>query len=236
MNVETDVQYVIKKTGRNMVSEIASAAVVVLDRHPLFRLGAASLLRDAHPGWDCVEGEQLDDVHHVLMENDPAVVLVDPLLPEIVDMGGLQELIAEFPQHLFIATSDNDDRTTILGCLTAGARGYILRSTNTTQFLRAIETVISGGVFAPASLTGMAMQRSQIMVPTTGGAPLANLTDRQRDVFNLLAEGCATKTIARRLDLAVGTVKVHLAAIYRALGANSRLEAVAKAHRHGLHG
>jgi DNA-binding NarL/FixJ family response regulator len=57
------------------------------------------------------------------------------------------------------------------------------------------------------------------------------LTDRQRDVFNLLAEGCATKTIARRLDLAVGTVKVHLAAIYRALGANSRLEAVAKAHR-----
>jgi DNA-binding NarL/FixJ family response regulator len=58
---------------------------------------------------------------------------------------------------------------------------------------------------------------------------LATLTDRQRDVFRLLAEGCATKTIARRLDLAVGTVKVHLAAIYRVLGAHSRMEAMAKA-------
>jgi DNA-binding NarL/FixJ family response regulator len=58
---------------------------------------------------------------------------------------------------------------------------------------------------------------------------LAVLTDRQRDVFRLLAEGCATKTIARRLDLAVGTVKVHLAAIYRVLGAHSRMEAMAKA-------
>jgi DNA-binding NarL/FixJ family response regulator len=60
---------------------------------------------------------------------------------------------------------------------------------------------------------------------------LSHLTERQRNVFELLAEGCATKTIARRLDLAVGTVKVHLAAIYRTLGASSRLEALAKAHR-----
>jgi DNA-binding NarL/FixJ family response regulator len=60
---------------------------------------------------------------------------------------------------------------------------------------------------------------------------LLHLTERQRHVFELLAEGCATKTIARRLDLAVGTVKVHLAAIYRTLGASSRLEALAKAHR-----
>ena len=57
------------------------------------------------------------------------------------------------------------------------------------------------------------------------------MTDRQRDVFILLAEGCPTKTIARRLNLAVGTVKVHLAAIYRQLDASGRMEAVAKAHR-----
>ena len=59
---------------------------------------------------------------------------------------------------------------------------------------------------------------------------IANLTGRQHDVFRLLAEGCATKTIARRLDLAVGTVKVHLAAIYRQLGVRGRLEALARVH------
>ena len=58
---------------------------------------------------------------------------------------------------------------------------------------------------------------------------LAHLTDRQIEVFRLLSEGCATKTIARRLGLAVGTVKVHLAAIYRVLGAHNRVEALAKA-------
>jgi len=58
---------------------------------------------------------------------------------------------------------------------------------------------------------------------------LAHLTERQVEVFQLLSEGCATKTIARRLGLAVGTVKVHLAAIYRVLGAHSRIEALAKA-------
>jgi DNA-binding NarL/FixJ family response regulator len=58
---------------------------------------------------------------------------------------------------------------------------------------------------------------------------MVHLTDRQVEVFNLLSEGCATKTIARRLGLAVGTVKVHLAAIYRILGAHNRVEAIAKA-------
>jgi DNA-binding NarL/FixJ family response regulator len=65
------------------------------------------------------------------------------------------------------------------------------------------------------------------LAPTSDA--LAPLTSRQRAVFALLAEGCATKDIARRLNLAIGTVKVHLAAIYRALGARSRLEAVARA-------
>ena len=58
---------------------------------------------------------------------------------------------------------------------------------------------------------------------------LAHLTERQVEVFQLLSEGCSTKTIARRMGLAIGTVKVHLAAIYRVLGAHSRIEALAKA-------
>jgi DNA-binding NarL/FixJ family response regulator len=69
-----------------------------------------------------------------------------------------------------------------------------------------------------------------VHVPQAETSPLlAHLTERQIEVFQLLSEGCATKTIARRLGLAVGTVKVHLAAIYRVLGAHSRIEALAKA-------
>jgi DNA-binding NarL/FixJ family response regulator len=95
--------------------------------------------------------------------------------------------------------------------------------------LRALETVLSGGVFAPAALAGAPSPPPVHVSPTETSPLLAHLTERQIEVFQLLSEGCATKTIARRLGLAVGTVKVHLAAIYRVLGAHSRIEALAKA-------
>ena len=109
--------------------------------------------------------------------------------------------------------------------------GYVLKSTTLSQLLRALETVLSGGVFAPAALAGVPPSPPPpVHVPQAETNPLlAHLTERQIEVFQLLSEGCATKTIARRLGLAVGTVKVHLAAIYRVLGAHSRIEALAKA-------
>ncbi len=148
-------------------------------------------------------------------------------------LEGLRGLRLTFPETTFVILSDVDDRASILACLEAGAQGYVLKSTHPDQFVRALETILTGGLYAPASLS---LAPIHPPVPLYLAEPvrspvLTHLTDRQRAVFALLAEGCATKTIARRLDLAVGTVKVHLAAIYRTLGASGRLEALAKAHR-----
>ena len=132
-----------------------------------------------------------------------------------------------------VRVSEHSNGGDIHRALEAGAQGYILKSTNPDQFIRALETILTGGLYAPASLSFSPIHPpvpAQRMEPAASPV-LTHLTERQRDVFGLLAEGCATKTIARRLDLAVGTVKVHLAAIYRTLGASSRLEALAKAHR-----
>ncbi len=126
--------------------------------------------------------------------------------------------------------SDNDDRAAILESLAAGANGYVLKSTTLASFCGRMETVLSGGVFAPAALAGAPPPLPAAYAARPEISPLlAHLTERQIEVFQLLSEGCATKTIARRLGLAVGTVKVHLAAIYRVLGAHSRIEALAKA-------
>ena len=85
-----------------------------------------------------------------------------------------------------------------------------------------------GGVFAPAALAGL--QQTVALARDPEATHLAlHLTERQIEVFHLLSQGCATKTIARRLGLAVGTVKVHLAGIYRVLGAHNRVEAIARA-------
>lgn len=208
------------------------ASIAVLDRQALFRRGVVGLLQETRPDWHAADVDSLAALRAFLVPAAPTVVLVDLAHPEVISAGGLEVLVAHHPEHLFVGLSDDDDSSAVLDCLTTGARGYILRSTHTAQFVRALETIMDGGVYAPVALTPVraaTIRQPEPAETVTEGAIM--LTDRQRDVLELLREGCPTKTIARRLDLAVGTVKVHLAGVYRALGATSRLEAVAKAHR-----
>jgi len=214
-----------------MEKDFAEIGALIADRHTFFRRGMFALLQESKPGWSLVEAGTFDEAWARLQDSDPELLLLDLDLPSLEGADGIRRLRALCPSQCIVVMADSDAREMILECLAAGAQGYVLKSASPAQFLRALETVLSGGVFAPASLTGGPV-RAPAAVPRTveNMEPLlATLTDRQRDVFRLLAEGCATKTIARRLNLAVGTVKVHLAAIYRLLGAHSRLEAMAKA-------
>ncbi|HUB10730.1 MAG TPA: response regulator transcription factor [Acetobacteraceae bacterium] len=214
-----------------MDKDFAEIGVLIADRLAFFRRGMGALLQESRPGWRLTEAATFDEVLSHVHDSRLELILLDLDLPGLGGAPGLSQLRALCPAQRIVMLADTDGRETILDCLTAGAQGYVLKSANPAQFLRALDTVLSGGVFAPASLTGVPL-RAAAPAPRQE-APLepilATLTDRQRDVFRLLAEGCATKTIARRLDLAVGTVKVHLAAIYRLLGAHSRMEAMAKA-------
>lgn len=205
--------------------------VAVLDRHALFRRGVVGLIRETRPTWTASDSDSLNALRANLTTAAPTVVLVDVAHPEVTGFGGLAALVEAYPEHMFVGLSDDDDSSAVLDCLTTGARGYILRATQTTQFVRALETIMDGGVYAPVVLTATARRPETVDTAAQGNQGLPALTDRQRDVLDLLREGCPTKTIARRLDLAVGTVKIHLAGIYRALGASSRLEAVTKAQR-----
>lgn len=215
---------------RIKVDDMAKTSALIAESHTLMRHALVALLREARPEWTCDDVDGLDELHARIAERSPTLALIDLRL---CGLDGLRQLRLAFPHTTFVVLSDQDDRTAILACLEAGAQGYILKSTNPEQFVRALETILTGGLYAPASLSGMPIHppmtsyRSELQLSPV----LSHLTERQRHVFELLAEGCATKTIARRLDLAVGTVKVHLAAIYRTLGASSRLEALAKAHR-----
>jgi DNA-binding NarL/FixJ family response regulator len=215
-----------------MDEDVKLIGIVIADRHALFRHGLIGLLRSARPDWRLFEAGSVEELEDQLLTQPTALVLVDPDLPQLGGTSGLQRLRGLFPDRIFAVLSDCDGRDTVLEWLMAGAHGYLLKSASLTQFIRAIETILAGGVFAPASLTSGVVSHPRMRQPDRA-LVLAQLTERQRDVFDLLAQGCQTKAIARQLNLAVGTVKVHLAGIYRALGANSRLEAVAKAHQLG---
>jgi DNA-binding NarL/FixJ family response regulator len=206
-----------------MTDDLTAITALIADRATLFRHGLRGLLKDHRPDWTCAEAGTLDELLTNL-DADP----VDLLLLDI-QLGGvaaLQQLRQLFPQQKIVVLSDDDERAAILECLGAGANGYVLKTTSMSQLLRAMEIVLHGGVFAPAALTGAP---PPIQLNAQVSPLLTHLTERQVEVFTLLSEGCSTKTIARRMGLAIGTVKVHLAAIYRVLGAHSRIEALAKA-------
>jgi DNA-binding NarL/FixJ family response regulator len=213
-----------------MQDDVKFIGIVIADRHALFRHGLIGLLRTARPDWRLFEAGSVEELEEQLLTHPTELVLVDPDLPHLQGTDGLRRLAGLFPDRIFAVLSDCDERASILEWLSAGAQGYLLKSASLPQFIRAIDTILGGGVFAPVSLTRSPMPQP-LQAQADPSALLAQLTERQRDVFDLLAEGCATKTIARRLNLAVGTVKVHLAGIYRVLGASSRLEALAKVHR-----
>jgi DNA-binding NarL/FixJ family response regulator len=198
---------------------------LIVGRPTLFRHGLTGILRDHHAGWTLIEHDTVAAVLSGKPNRKPDVILLDDQLPDLNGTQGLRHVRQFFPAARILILSDDGDRDQVMDFIDAGANGYVTTSANPSQVLAAFNTVLCGGVFIPASPPASSAQPA---ARSLNGVAIAGLTDRQRDVFDLMARGYPTKLIARELGLAVGTVKVHLAAIYRLLGAHSRTEAVAR--------
>lgn len=222
MMVQCDMTQMIKDAVGGQVIKVLLAG-----RPTLFRHGVRVILRGSQPFWQLQEVDDFSALVDAATSNAPDLVLLDEHLPALDGLAGLRRLHVLLPQARLLVLGDAQDREQILDAINAGAQGYLMKSADQPQVLAAINTLLCGGIFAPAFLIRSAARLD--MPNEDGAAPKANgLTGRQRDVFDLMAQGYSTKLIARELGLAVGTVKVHLAAIYRALGAHNRTEAVAK--------
>lgn len=208
--------------------------VLVGHRRGLLRDGLISLLRDTWPECQFLPHDCFEAVSNALMVGSVRLVLVELGLPGLNGVAGVRSLRALAPESGIVVLAREVSRETILSCLDSGAQGYIGMATTPQQLRSAVQAVLAGGVFAPAALTKRSASAPAVLRSSPSADPgcPASFSGRKRDVFELLTEGYSTKAIARRLDLSVGTVKVHLAAIYRELGAHSRLEAVTKARRH----
>jgi DNA-binding NarL/FixJ family response regulator len=155
------------------------------------------------------------------------LVISDLDLPGMNGDTGIRALRRSYPALRIALLTSTDDWSTIMNCLAAGVHGYLLKSDASEQLVRAIQTIMSGGVYVPPRV-------SQHMPPAgePSDAPVASamvgLTARQQEVLTLLLDGQSTKDIAKSLNLGIGTVKVHLGGLYRTLAVRNRTEAVAR--------
>jgi DNA-binding NarL/FixJ family response regulator len=209
--------------------------VLIADDHALLRAGVVEFLSGVNPDWNFLQASTLEEVADHLDETSVDLLILDLKMPGMKGVASVQALRNSHPLLNIAVLTGSEDRATILECLSAGVHGYILKSAAAEQLLQAVSTILAGGVYVPPALTRVTQQAEEAPPVTLPAAPWSGppvaLTGRQLDVLRLLAEGQSTKEIARVLGLGVGTVKVHLAGVYRALGAHSRMEAVVKAGR-----
>ncbi|MFD2263923.1 response regulator [Lacibacterium aquatile] len=213
--------------------------VLIADDHAMIRAGLAFLFSDGF-GAEVAQAETLDGALEYLNGPGPSydLALMDLDMPGMAGGVTLRNLREKFPGLKLAVVSGSDKRSDMLSALSAGVHGYFLKTMTTEDMASGFKIIMAGGMYVPPALSqvpsGPDAPSAAPAMPepsATPGLAVENLTPRQRDVLGHLAHGKGTKEIARALDLAEGTVKVHVAALYRALGARSRSEAIALAAR-----
>ncbi len=214
------------------MTEVRQVALVA-DDDEFFRMAITSILTDRLGVAEVIEVGSLDDALDRLGErSDITIALFDLAMPGMQGPANLGAVRDTFPDILVAIVSNSRRRQDILTALDSGAHGYVPKGMGVEDLTKALRTILDGTIYVPLLLSRV----SSVDPDDAGGqfpetdrraAPevLARLTPRQRDVLELLVKGQSNKEIARSLDLGEGTVKIHLAALFRNLAVRNRATA-----------
>jgi DNA-binding NarL/FixJ family response regulator len=202
--------------------------IVVIDDHTIVRDGLVQLLRShadlevVGAGGDGAAAVALCLAHH------PDIVLMDLSMPGMDGVEAARQIVAQAPGVQIVVLTSFMDRDRIVAALGAGAIGYLLKDAEPEELIRGIRSAARG-----ESPLDPRAARTMLSAQRTPG-PLDALTEREREVLALVAEGLPNKQIARRLEISEKTVKAHLTSVFRAIGVNDRMQAGLWARRNGL--
>ncbi|HEY1318097.1 MAG TPA: response regulator transcription factor [Gaiella sp.] len=204
--------------------------LVIADDHAVVRTG----LRQLAQTLDGVElvGEAANGEEAVALCEDrtPDVVLMDLEMPVLDGIGATRRITEADPRIAVVVLTSFSDRDRILGALDAGAIGYVLKDAEPDELERAVRAAARGE--APLDpRAGRAVLQAR-----NAASPLDALSDREREVLELVARGLPNKLIARELSISEKTVKTHLTKVFRAIDVTDRTQAALWAERHGLGG
>jgi DNA-binding NarL/FixJ family response regulator len=211
--------------------------ILIVDDHTLFRRGFSLLLQRLYPEAEIEEASDVTTALEVARRIAADLVLLDLAMPGMEGMSGLEQLHEVLPSAAVVIVSAISDSDRIREALERGARGYVLKTINDAALKHALSLVMSGETYVPAELLQERSLRGLVGPGGKGGAenPLANLTDRQRDVLGLLMTGQSNKEIARDLGLLESTVKAHIKVILNKLSVANRTQAAMVATSLGWH-
>ena len=210
--------------------------VLLVDDHTLFRSGIRSLLQ-RHPEFSVV-GEAADGVEGIkrAQQLQPQVVLLDLNMPGMSGVETLQLMLQDCPDSAIVMLTVSEDAEDLSVALKAGASGYLLKNIDTDYLTRAIRRAAAGETVVAEAMTAKLVAQLQGGAAPATASELDRLTPREREILACLARGESNKAIARNLDLAESTVKIHVQNVLKKLKLSSRVQAAVYAVEHRIHG
>jgi two-component system, NarL family, response regulator LiaR len=203
--------------------------VLLVDDHVMVRKGLISLLEsydDLKLAGEADDGE----IGALMYEHvNPDVVLMDLMMPRMDGVTAIAKIRERHPNAKIIALTSFDSDDLVQRALQAGATGYLLKNATADELAKAIRAAHNGKrTLAPEAADSL------LHLMNHEPSPGHDLTDREREVLQLMSEGLNNNEIAERIFLSVSTVKFHVSAILSKLGVTNRIEAVALAVQHGM--
>lgn len=203
--------------------------VVVVDDHPVVRAGLVAVLTD-EPDFDVVGQAASAEAGITLVDRHrPNVALLDLELPGMSGAEAIPRIMRVSPETRVIVFTAYESDERIFGAIRAGAKGYLLKGAPAAEIGRAVRDVAAGGSYLEPRIAARVIAQISDPRPAAG-----TLTERERQVLRLVADGLSNKAIARTLAVTERTAKFHVASLSSKLGAGNRTQAVAIAVQRGL--
>jgi DNA-binding NarL/FixJ family response regulator len=210
------------------------AKILLADDHAIIRQGLCALL-EKQPDVEVVgAAEDGQKALELVRELTPDIVIMDITMPNLNGIDATRKIVGESGDVKVIALSIHSSRRFVTEMLRAGASGYVLKECLFDELIEAIRTVLSGGVYLSPKITGVVVDDYVKRLTTKYEPEAPALTEREREVLQLLAEGKSTKQIALQLHVSAKTIESNRRNIMDKLGIHSVAELTKYAVREGL--
>jgi NarL family two-component system response regulator LiaR len=213
---------------------VGTIRLLIADDHPLFLEGLCAVLPFKDPDLEVV-GTAVDGAEAVekARELRPDIVLLDIKMPRMSGVEAAREILRSDPNTRIIMLTTFDDRELIVDAMEAGAKGFLLKDTPTSQIIQGIHAVHDGQVLMSEAAAAK-LRWGHSAQPSPQPKELAEMSSSERAVLRLMAEGKDNEQIAAALKLSEKTVRNYVSLIYDILGVNNRTQAVLWALNNGI--
>ena len=199
--------------------------LLIADDHWLIRDSLKQVIRRLDKAHQLLEASDFEEALDILARHDDIdLLLADLVMPGFDAFEGLQRLRTKFPNVPIAVVSVFEDRAHLLRAVELGVIAYVPKSSTPAEIERAFERILGGEVYFPRRLldTSASTSAAPPTAPSANYPDIATLTNRERDVIELLGKGLSVQKIAAELDVAAHTVRVHLGSLMRKLGLPDR--------------